>query len=67
MMTAIFATMLLALLVAWFRRGGIAIGILAICLALSTYLFLFEIYNKNTGFRMPWLQTELSAPAAPEA
>ena len=60
MMTAIFATMLLAMLVAWFRRGAIAIGILVICLGLSVYLFLFEIYSKSTGFRMPWLQTDMS-------
>jgi hypothetical protein len=63
MMVAIFATMFLALLALWLGRGAIAVGILVICLALSVWLFLFEIYSPATGFRMPWLQTELSEPA----
>jgi len=63
MMTAIFATMLLALLALWFGRGAIAVGILVLSLVLSVWLFLFEIYSPATGFRMPWLQTELGAPA----
>lgn len=67
MMTAIFTTMLLALLVAWFRPGAIATGILVICLGLTVWLFLFEIYSPGTGFRMPWLQTELGPIAAREA
>ena len=64
MMTAIFATMFLALLALWLGRGAIAVGILVVCLALSVWLFLFEIYSPTTGFRMPWLQTEWAAPAA---
>ncbi|MFA6266262.1 MAG: hypothetical protein WC670_11190 [Pseudolabrys sp.] len=62
-MTAIFATMFLALLAGWLGRSAIAVGILIVCLALSVWLFLFEIYSPATGFRMPWLQTELGAPA----
>lgn len=62
MMVAIFATMLLALLAAWFGRSAIAVGIVAVCLALTLWLFLFEIYSPATGFRMPWLQTELGTP-----
>jgi hypothetical protein len=30
-----------------------------VCLALSIGLFLFEIYNPEYGFRMPWLQVQL--------
>jgi len=66
MMTAIFATMFLALLALWLGRGAIAVGILVVCLALSVWLFLFEIYSPTTGFRMPWLQTDW-APAVPAA
>jgi hypothetical protein len=64
MMTAIFATMFLALLVLWLGRRAIAIGLLVVSLALSVWLFLFEIYSPDYGFRMPWLQTERAAPAA---
>ncbi|MCW5694048.1 MAG: hypothetical protein KIT48_16955 [Pseudolabrys sp.] len=68
MMTAVFATMFLALLALWLGRGAIAAGILVVSLALSVWLFLFEIYNPDYGFRMPWLQTERTAPVAtPEA
>ncbi|HWK96569.1 MAG TPA: hypothetical protein VNR39_14220 [Pseudolabrys sp.] len=63
MMTAIFAAMFLALLALWFGRSVIAVGILVICLALTVWLFLFEIYSPATGFRMPWLQTEHAPPA----
>lgn len=63
MMTAIFATLFLALLALWFGRSAIAVGILMVCLALTIWLFLFEIYSPATGFRMPWLQTEHAAPA----
>jgi hypothetical protein len=62
MMAAVFATMALALVSAWFGRRSFAIAILIICLALSIYEFLFEIYSPETGFRMPWIQTELNAP-----
>ena len=67
MMTAIFASMFLALLALWFGRSAIAVGILMVCLALTVWLFLFEIYSPATGFRMPWLQTELAPGAAREA
>ena len=68
MMTAVFATMFLALLALWLKRGAIAVGILVVSLALSVWLFLFEIYSPDYGFRMPWLQTERATPhAAPEA
>lgn len=68
MMTAVFTTMFLALLALWLGRGAIAVGILVVSLALSVWLFLFEIYSPDYGFRMPWLQTERAAPAAaPEA
>jgi hypothetical protein len=29
---------------------------------LSVYLFLFEVYSPEYGFRMPWIQTELESP-----
>ena len=57
MMVAVFATMLLALVLGWIERRTLAIASFAACLALSVWLFLFEIYSPDYGFRMPWIQT----------
>jgi len=58
MMVAVFATMSLALICGWFDRRLMAVALLVLCLTLSIGLFLFEIYSPETGFRMPWIQTE---------
>ena len=57
MMTAVFATMLLALVLGWVGRRCMALACLAVCLGLSVGLFLYEVYSPDYGFRMPWLQT----------
>jgi hypothetical protein len=36
-----------------------------LCLTLSIGLFLFEIYSPETGFRMPWIQTEFEPMRKP--
>jgi hypothetical protein len=59
MMVAVFATMVLALLAGRYGPAGFAALALASCLALSIWLFLFEIYSPDYGFRMPWLQSTL--------
>ena len=59
MMAAVFATMFLALVLGWLGRRALAIASLAACLVLSVWLFLFEIYSPETGFRMPWIKTEI--------
>lgn len=64
MMVAIFAAMTLAIVVGQFGPRWLALGCLALCLGLSVWLFLFEIYSPDYGFRMPWLQTDLR-PALP--
>ena len=60
-MVAIFTSMGLALLAA--RRGPrwLALVALAVCLALSTGEFIYEIDSPVDGFRMPWLQAMLHA------
>ena len=58
MMVAVFATMSLALICGWFGRRLLAIALLVLCLTLTVGLFLFEIYSPESGFRMPWIQTE---------
>ena len=60
MMTPIFALTFFALLLAWLGRGRLALAALLVMLALSIGLFLFEVHNRDYGFRMPWLQ--VSAP-----
>jgi len=56
MMAAIFAVLLIALLlnVAGLKRP--AVFCLLVSLALSVGLFLWEIYSPENGFRMPWLE-----------
>jgi hypothetical protein len=64
MMAAIFATLFVALTCAWLGLRKTAAVCLLACLALAIWLFLFEIYSPDYGFRMPWLQTQ-GAPAVP--
>jgi len=59
MMAAVFAALLLAFtleLIGWQRA---AVCSLVLSLALGVWLFLWEIYSPDYGFRMPWLQVEL--------
>lgn len=60
MMVAVFATMSLALICAWFGWRGLSIASFAASLLLATGLFLYEIYSPEYGFRMPWIRTELN-------
>jgi hypothetical protein len=63
MMAAVYATMLTALACGWLGRQGLALGFLLLCLVLAVWLFLWEIWSPEYGFRMPWLQSELRTPA----
>ncbi len=68
MMTAIFAILTLALFAGRYGPRWFAVMAILVCLALSTGLFLYEIYSPDYGFRMPWLQVDRqpnlqSAPA----
>jgi hypothetical protein len=58
MMTAIFAVMLIALILECSGHGNLAVSCLLLSLILSVALFLWEIYSPVYGFRMPWLQVE---------
>lgn len=58
-MAAAFAALFLALVTGWLGRRSIAVACLFVCFVLAIWLFLFEIYSPETGFRMPWLQTSL--------
>lgn len=65
MMTAIFATMLASLFLGWFVNRCAAIACLGACLALTVWLFLYEVYSPDYGFAMPWLQVEMQHAPAP--
>jgi hypothetical protein len=59
MMVAVFATLLAALVCAWFDRRRLAAWLILSTFALAVGLFLYEVYSPEYGFRMPWIQTEL--------
>ena len=59
MMVAVFAAMLLTLAFGWLGYRRTAAACFAVCFGLSIWLFLFEIYSPDYGFRLPWIQTEL--------
>ena len=61
MMLAVFATLSVALLAAYFGPRWLAALAMLLCLALSIGLFLFEVYSPEYGFRMPWLQVNFDA------
>jgi len=67
MMAAIFASLTAAWVAASLSRRDLSLLALALCLALSIWLFLFEIYSPEYGFRMPWIQTLLDGRPADEA
>ena len=56
MMASTFAILLIAFILNACGLRRLAVSSLLICFVLSVGLFLWEIYNPEYGFRMPWLQ-----------
>jgi hypothetical protein len=56
MMAAVFATLLLAFILDLAGLSRLAVSCLLLSLGLGVGLFLWEVYNPDYGFRMPWLQ-----------
>ncbi|MCR6671546.1 hypothetical protein [Devosia ginsengisoli] len=56
MMALIFATLVVAFALSWFRRPAVARLMVGVCTTLSIGLFLWEIWSPQYGFEMPWLQ-----------
>ena len=56
MMTAVFASLLLAFILDFAGLRRLALACLLLCLVLAAGLFLWEVYSPDYGFRMPWLQ-----------
>jgi len=58
MMALVYATLFAAFVLELFKRRRWALCYLFLSLALCVWLFLFEIYSPDYGFRMPWLRFE---------
>jgi hypothetical protein len=56
MMVAVFAALLAALVFEFAGYGRAAVTCLLLSFGLGTWLFLWEIYSPDYGFRMPWLE-----------
>ena len=56
MMAAVFAALLVALAFEFAGYGRIAVACLLLSFGLGTWLFLWEVYSADYGFRMPWLE-----------
>jgi hypothetical protein len=65
MMAAVYAALLIAFLLELSGLRRLAVCCLFLSLALCAWLFLWEIYSPDYGFRMPWLQVEASPSFAP--
>ena len=65
MMFVIFAGVLIAFISDHMGWHGPALACLAASLGLCIYLFMWEIYSPDYGFRMPWLQVELKQVFVP--
>ena len=67
MMFLVFIAMSAGLTLAFFDRPRLSLLTLFICFVLAVGLFLWEIYSPEYGFRMPWIQTDIMAPASPQS
>ena len=65
MMLAIFVFLTIAFLLEFLGRRRSAAICLAASLSLTLYLFAWEIYSPDYGFRMPWLEVELERVPVP--
>ncbi|WP_297977641.1 hypothetical protein [uncultured Amaricoccus sp.] len=64
MMAAIFAALLAALGIGWFGSRRLALACAALAFGLAVWLFLWEVWSPEYGFRMPWIDVRLPAEAS---
>ena len=60
MMAAVYASLLIAFILDLSGLRRSAVTCLFLSLALCVWLFLWEIYSPDYGFRMPWLQANVA-------
>ncbi len=65
MMAAVYATLLMAFVLDFAGLRRLAVFCLFLSLTLCVWLFLWEIYSPDYGFRMPWLQADADPGFAP--
>lgn len=58
MMAVTYAALLIAFILDLSGLGRLAVTFLLLSVALCAWLFLWEIYSPDYGFRMPWLQVD---------
>lgn len=58
MMFAVFAAMSFSLVLGYMGWRSASLASLSVCFVLAVWLFLWEIYSPEYGFRMPWIQVE---------
>ena len=58
MMAAVFACLMLAMGLGYAGRDRGALIAIGACFVLALWLFLWEIYSPEYGFKMPWISTE---------
>ena len=63
-MVVVFTAMSLAMIAVWVGPRRVAIALFALSVVLAFGLFLYEIYSPEYGFRMPWIQTQLTTSRA---
>jgi hypothetical protein len=56
MMAAVFAALLAALVLEFAGYSRAAVACLVLSFGLGAWLFLWEIYSPDYGFRVPWLE-----------
>lgn len=64
MMVAVFAALSAALGFGWFGSRRLALACAALALGLGVWLFLWEVWSPEYGFRMPWIDVRLVVEAA---
>ncbi len=65
MMAVVYATLLIAFVLELSGRGRMAVSCLFLSFVLCVWLFMWEIYSPDYGFRMPWLQVDGTTVPAP--
>ncbi len=65
MMASTFLVLLIAFILDFSGLRRLAVSCLFLSFSLCVWLFLWEIYSPEYGFRMPWLQVDLERVFTP--
>lgn len=65
MIVAVFTALFLTFVFGWMAWWRLAALAVVVCLGVYVWEFLYEVYSPEYGFRMPWIQVELSPGPGP--